>query len=196
MAWTEERVALLRKLWLEKRSAAEIAAELGGTTRNAVIGKAYREGLSQKKSDIAAKNSAPQSGKPAKQAKPKVFTKPVQSELKNSQTETFEDTTDLDNFPEPARVKVEDPASIIESARRSEAASPRLSLMELTENTCKWPIGDPAQDEFWFCGHPSEPGKPYCEPHNKIAAQPFTTKSHKKPPAAQGSNANKITQQK
>lgn len=196
MAWTEERVALLRKLWLEKRSAAEIAAELGGTTRNAVIGKAYREGLSQKKSDITAKNPASQSGKPTKQAKPKVSTKTVQSKLKNDKTETFEDTPNLDNFPEQTPVKVEDPASIIESARRSEKASPRLSLMELTENTCKWPIGDPAQDEFWFCGHPSELGKPYCEPHNKIAAQPFTAKSHKKPSATQESNANQTPQQK
>jgi hypothetical protein len=56
----------------------------------------------------------------------------------------------------------------------------KLSLLELTEKTCKWPIGDPATSEFWFCGHPSEQGKPYCEAHVSIAFQPVTTRKEKK----------------
>ena len=55
-----------------------------------------------------------------------------------------------------------------------------LNLLELTEKTCKWPIGDPATSEFWFCGHPSEQGKPYCETHISIAFQPITTRREKK----------------
>ena len=60
-----------------------------------------------------------------------------------------------------------------------EKKAKKLSLLELTEKTCKWPIGDPATSEFWFCGHPSEQGKPYCEIHVSIAFQPVTTKEKK-----------------
>ena len=56
----------------------------------------------------------------------------------------------------------------------------KLNLLELTEKTCKWPIGDHATSEFWFCGHPSEQGKPYCETHISIAFQPIATRREKK----------------
>jgi GcrA cell cycle regulator len=46
MSWTDERVELLKKLWSEGLSASQIAGELGGITRNAVIGKVHRLGLS------------------------------------------------------------------------------------------------------------------------------------------------------
>ncbi|MGB0719822.1 MAG: GcrA family cell cycle regulator [Bdellovibrionales bacterium] len=52
MSWTDERVALLTKLWGEGKTAAEIAKELGGVTRNAVIGKAHRLKLSNRVSPI------------------------------------------------------------------------------------------------------------------------------------------------
>ncbi len=52
MSWTDERVSLLKKLWGEGRTAAEIAKELGGVTRNAVIGKAHRLKLSNRVSPI------------------------------------------------------------------------------------------------------------------------------------------------
>jgi GcrA cell cycle regulator len=48
--------------------------------------------------------------------------------------------------------------------------------MELTERTCKWPIGDPATEEFWFCGLPSQAGKPYCEAHVGVAFQPMSAR--------------------
>ena len=56
----------------------------------------------------------------------------------------------------------------------------KLNLMELTERTCKWPIGDPATENFWFCGHPSEQGKPYCSTHVSIAFQPISLKRERK----------------
>src|SRR3569832_30117 len=46
MGWTDERVELLKKLWQEGLSASQIAKQLGGVTRNAVIGKVHRLGLS------------------------------------------------------------------------------------------------------------------------------------------------------
>ncbi len=56
----------------------------------------------------------------------------------------------------------------------------RLTLMELTERTCKWPVGDPATDNFWFCGLPTQAGKPYCEAHVGVAFQPMSSRRDRK----------------
>jgi GcrA cell cycle regulator len=45
----------------------------------------------------------------------------------------------------------------------------RLSLLQLNEHTCKWPIGDPLTPDFYFCGQHSEEGKPYCDFHSRRA---------------------------
>ena len=68
----------------------------------------------------------------------------------------------------------------LENMIEIEKKAKKLNLLELTERTCKWPIGDPSTSEFWFCGHPSEQGKPYCETHISIAFQPITTRRDKK----------------
>ena len=62
------------------------------------------------------------------------------------------------------------------SVREVEKRAKKLTLMELTERTCKWPIGDPATEDFWFCGLPSVPGKPYCEAHVGVAFQPMSAR--------------------
>ena len=55
-----------------------------------------------------------------------------------------------------------------------EKKAKKISLLELTERTCKWPVGDPAKEDFWFCGLPSQAGKPYCEAHVGVAFQPMS----------------------
>ncbi len=62
------------------------------------------------------------------------------------------------------------------SVREIEKRARRLTLMELTERTCKWPIGDPATEDFWFCGLAAQPGKPYCEAHVGVAFQPMSSR--------------------
>ena len=57
-----------------------------------------------------------------------------------------------------------------------EKTAKKLSLMELTEKTCKWPVGDPATDNFWFCGLSVQQGKPYCEAHVGVAFQPMSSR--------------------
>ena len=69
-------------------------------------------------------------------------------------------------------VKVGKGTSPAEAARKAK----RLSLMQLTERTCKWPVGDPATDDFWFCGLPTVAGKPYCETHVAVAFQPMSAR--------------------
>ena len=76
--------------------------------------------------------------------------------------------------PQPSANEISPEA--LASVREVEKKSRKLSLMELTERTCKWPIGDPATEKFWFCGLPSQPGKPYCEAHVSVAFQPMSSR--------------------
>jgi GcrA cell cycle regulator len=76
--------------------------------------------------------------------------------------------------PQPAANEISPEA--LASVREVEKRARRLTLMELTERTCKWPVGDPATDDFWFCGLPTLPGKPYCEAHVGVAFQPMSAR--------------------
>ncbi|MFN3292938.1 MAG: GcrA family cell cycle regulator, partial [Gemmobacter sp.] len=76
--------------------------------------------------------------------------------------------------PQPALNEISPEA--LASVREVEKRARKLTLMELTERTCKWPIGDPATDDFWFCGLPSQPGKPYCDAHVGVAFQPMSAR--------------------
>ncbi|MDI4667129.1 GcrA family cell cycle regulator, partial [Xanthobacter autotrophicus] len=48
----------------------------------------------------------------------------------------------------------------------------RCTIMNLTESTCRWPIGEPGKENFHFCGARSNPGTPYCTTHARMAYQP------------------------
>ena len=76
--------------------------------------------------------------------------------------------------PQPSANEISPEA--LASVREVEKRARKRSLMELTERTCKWPIGDPATEKFWFCGLPSQPGKPYCEAHVSVAFQPMSSR--------------------
>ena len=76
--------------------------------------------------------------------------------------------------PQPSANEISPEA--LASVREVEKHAKKLSLMELTERTCKWPIGDPATEDFWFCGLPSQPGKPYCDAHVGVAFQPMSAR--------------------
>lgn len=76
--------------------------------------------------------------------------------------------------PQPSANEISPEA--LANVREVEKTAKKLSLMELTERTCKWPIGDPATDDFWFCGLPSQQGKPYCEAHVSVAFQPMQSR--------------------
>ena len=205
MAWTEERVKKLTLLWKSGNSASKIAVELGeGVSRNAVIGKIHRLGLSERGSGLGPKgtkkSSKVQSDKILTADKSPIDLK-LDSNLEQSATRkgkkrgrkpsikkliNNEKTSDNiskinDNFlSESGELENEIDQITLANMIKIEKKAKKLSLLELTEKTCKWPIGDPATSEFWFCGHPSEQGKPYCETHISIAFQPITTRRDKK----------------
>ncbi|MES0879965.1 GcrA family cell cycle regulator [Roseibium sp. SCP14] len=171
MSWTNERVELLKKLWGEGLSASQIAGELGGVTRNAVIGKVHRLGLSgrAKSSTASAKPRRPRTAAPAGNSAPKRTT---------PQPQTHGATAlKADIAPAPviqAKPQVEPIAELVVPI------SQRASILTLTERTCKWPIGDPATDDFYFCGRQSDAGVPYCAHHCKIAYQPVADRRARK----------------
>ncbi|HBQ36437.1 MAG TPA: GcrA cell cycle regulator [Rhodobacteraceae bacterium] len=183
MAWTDDRVATLTKMWGEGQSASQIAKELGGVTRNAVIGKVHRLGLS---------NRATGGAKTGAKAKPAA--KPATARAKPAAKAAATPASIAPKTPLPPRKAIipagqplppqpsanEISPEALATVREVEKGAKKISLMELTERTCKWPIGDPATEEFWFCGLTSEPGKPYCEAHVGVAFQPMSSRRDRK----------------
>ena len=196
MAWSDERVAVLKKMWLEGNSASEIAKELGNITRNAVIGKVHRLGLSNRDTNVSkAGVTGEKSIKGLKRGRPPKINKEPKKRgrpQKITQPKDLNDTTLERGKPISAsgpttrsndsRLEVVSDLSeeTLKDLLKVEMKSKKISLMDLTERTCKWPIGDPATDKFWFCGHEAEPGKPYCKTHISIAFQPITQRRGRK----------------
>jgi GcrA cell cycle regulator len=201
MSWTDERVETLKRMWAEGQSASQIAKELGGVTRNAVIGKVHRLGLSNRAGEGAAaaaedaeqpslaRNEA-QSPKPAEPAAVKPAAAPRPAAERPDPQAAPAPASGATVTPLPIRKAIipagqplppqpsanEISPEVLASVREVEKHAKKLTLMELTERTCKWPIGDPATDDFWFCGLPSVAGKPYCEAHVGVAFQPMSAR--------------------
>lgn len=188
MSWTDERVETLKKMWAEGQSASVIAKELGGVTRNAVIGKVHRLGLSNRAAAAPAKPSAEEKpeAKPASRAKAPAKKPEPQPEPEEAATAQAPATPARKVIvpagqplpPQPSANEISPEA--LATVREVEKGAKKLSLMELTERTCKWPIGDPATEEFWFCGLPAQQGKPYCEAHVGVAFQPMSSRRDRK----------------
>lgn len=192
MSWTDERVETLKRMWAEGQSASQIAKELGGVTRNAVIGKVHRLGLSNRvaggkedEDDTPVATAKPEPRPEPAAARPEPAARPAAAERPAPAPAPASNVTALPIRkaivpagqplpPQPSANEISPEA--LASVREVEKRARRLTLMELTERTCKWPIGDPATDDFWFCGLPSLPGKPYCEAHVGVAFQPMSAR--------------------
>jgi GcrA cell cycle regulator len=187
MSWSDERVEMLKKMWAEGQSASQIAKELGGVTRNAVIGKVHRLGLSNRNGSGGGGDSAAKSKpapKPAAKAKP--APKPAaKAERKADAPKEAAPAAPVSRVkqiipagqplpPQPSANEI-DPEALAKVSEIEKKAK-KLTLMELTERTCKWPVGDPATPNFWFCGLPVQSGKPYCEAHVGVAFQPMSSR--------------------
>ncbi|MEM7289598.1 MAG: GcrA family cell cycle regulator [Pseudomonadota bacterium] len=161
MSWTDERVATLTKLWADGLSASQIAAELGGVTRNAVIGKVHRLGLSGRAKPASSSAKRPKRARNSYNAKPRNAGRSAVA-LRGGAAAA-------------PRTFIEDLVAPV---------SKKLDLVDLTESTCKWPHGDPATDEFHFCGNKVKEGSPYCEYHCRLAYQVTTDRRRDKQRAA------------
>ena len=177
--------------------APPAAKELGGVTRNAVIGKVHRLGLSNR---VGGKDEdegeAPAAVAPAAAVRPEPRPEPAAPRAETPRpaperpAAAAPSAAPTNVTPLPIRKAIvpagqplppqpsanEISPEALASVREVEKRARKLTLMELTERTCKWPIGDPATDDFWFCGLPSLPGKPYCEAHVGVAFQPMSAR--------------------
>lgn len=177
-SWTDERVSLLQKLWSEGLSASQIATQLGGVSRNAVIGKIHRLGLSGR---------AKTAGQPRPRKQRPATTKPAPRVASGGTGGSGGGTggggaTVTTNARSTRVVGNTALKLVVETEVATEKApvgqadvvpfGERKTLMELNEHTCRWPMGDPGSSDFAFCGRESTPGQPYCATHARVAYQP------------------------
>jgi GcrA cell cycle regulator len=157
MSWTDDRIERLKKLWSDGLSASQIAAELGGVTRNAVIGKVHRLQLSGrvKTSSASIQRNRKATVRPVARAAAPRTVIATRGNLAMVQT-----------------VEVEEVVAYRPMEEIVVPISRRISIMELREGTCRWPLGDPLTPEFVFCGGDCDVGKPYCSAHAQVAFQP------------------------
>jgi GcrA cell cycle regulator len=166
MNWTDERVEQLKKLWAEGLSASQIAAQLGGVSRNAVIGKVHRLKLSGRGKTTSTQtrskkvNTSASSGHRSGGSSGHMTSRIVNRSVGATALQT-EYSTDL--MPHTVMKTVTDVVVPI---------SRRLELVQLSERTCKWPVGDPLQPDFNFCGNDVGESGPYCTYHSRLAYQP------------------------
>ena len=208
MSWTEERIERLKKMWHDGATASQIADELGGVSRNAVIGKAHRLGLEQRPSPVKAGEE-----KEAKKAAPApVATAPSaaaksEAQIARPDAAAAEPASAAAHPAKPHRPATEmqyrsiGPGGFIRQgpgdqqppippapprrlvpAKPSPEVADKTSLLDLNDRICKWPIGHPGEPDFHFCGNPSNPGFPYCVDHCGVAYQAQLPRRDRRPP--------------
>ncbi len=160
MSWTDERVELLKKFWADGLSASQIAAKLGEVTRNAVIGKVHRLGLAGRATTSRIRS-----------ARPRTNVALFPSRSPQVQYRAFGNTA-LKVSPEPQERKSAAVIPLRALPDLEPAPAGNVTLIDLKESMCHWPIGDPMEEGFHFCGRRKSSGIPYCEHHAAIAYNP------------------------
>ena len=204
MSWTDERIEQLRSMWEKGLTASQIADELGGVSRNAVIGKAHRLGLKSRPSPVKATEKAP---KPAKVATP-AMPKPAPAATPRPTAPVAPRPAPVASRPEPKPVVEASgvgqsigPGGVIRQGpgdqqapippappRRLVPAKPspeiadKTSLLDLNDRICRWPMGHPGEPDFHFCGQAVNPGFPYCVEHCGRAYQAQLPRGTRRPP--------------
>ena len=146
MAWTEEMVEGLKQMWKQGLTTNEIAKNLG-VSKNSIVGKVHRLNLTARPSPIKKKEDVVQKVTPVETP---VVEEPVEEVTPQKET----------------KASVEVKKINIEKIPASDAC---LKLTELDNHTCRWPIGDPREDNFCFCGKKVRVGQTYCEEHSALA---------------------------
>ena len=206
MSWTEERIDRLKKMWADGATASQIADELGGVSRNAVIGKAHRLGLEQRPSPVkpgeekevkkaapaaAAARSAPKAdapkSAPAAAAPAAGQQQPAAPAQRLSPQELQYRSIGPGGFirqgpgEQQAPIPPAPPRRLV-PAKPSPEVADKTSLLELNDRICKWPMGHPGEPDFHFCGEQANPGYPYCVAHCGVAYQAQLPRRDRRPP--------------
>jgi GcrA cell cycle regulator len=196
MSWTEERIERLKAMWTEGATASQIADELGGVSRNAVIGKAHRLGLEARPSPVkpgeekerpAPAATAAPAAKPAPAERPAprpaaaapaspAPAQPAARSPQRPQGDLQYRSIGPGGFvrqgpgDQQAPIPPAPPRRLV-PAKPSPEVADKTSLLDLNDRICKWPMGHPGEPDFHFCGQSSNPGFPYCVEHCGVAYQ-------------------------
>ena len=207
MSWTEERIERLKKMWHDGSTASQIADELGGVSRNAVIGKAHRLGLEQRPSPVKP-GEEKEAKKPASAAAPAAAApKAAPKAEASTEPETLAPAPPHSNFrqrqltPQELQYRSIGPGGFIRQgpgeqqapippapprrlvpAKPSPEVADKTGLLDLNDRICKWPMGHPGEPDFHFCGEQSNPGFPYCVQHCGVAYQAQLPRRDRRPP--------------
>jgi GcrA cell cycle regulator len=207
MSWTEERIDQLKRLWGQGMTASQIADELGGVSRNAVIGKAHRLGLEARPSPVKggdapggsvapAPSSAPAPEKaaaPAPRPTPAPAATPAPAPVAPAAAAPPPPPQPIIRSIGPggfqrqapgeqsAPIAPAPPRRLVPAKPSAEVAD-KTSLLDLNDKVCKWPLGHPGEPDFHFCGEPINPGFPYCLDHCSVAYQAQLPRRDRRPP--------------
>ncbi len=207
MSWTDERIDRLKTMWENGLTASQIADELGGVSRNAVIGKAHRLGLKSRPSPVKANDAD------AKAAAPKPKAKPVEkaatprpapaAPVERAATTSSAPLNITPPRPQPDMPKIVSigpggfmrqgpgdqqapippaPPRRLVPAKPSPEIADKTSLLDLSDRVCRWPMGHPGEPDFHFCGEAVNPGFPYCVEHCGRAYQAQLPRGVRRPP--------------
>ncbi len=187
MSWTDERIETLRNLWEKGLTASQIAEKLGNVSRNAVIGKAHRLGLKARPSPVKGdSDGTPRetAKKAAAPAAPRPKAEPVAKEAAAAAPEPR--AVPEAKAPAPAAPKQQMPvrAAMPVAPVKPRAPGEKVTLLDLSDKICKWPIGHPGEPDFQFCGRPVNPGFPYCTAHCAEAYQAQLPRDRSRPSRA------------
>lgn len=207
MSWTDERIEKLTKMWEGGATASQIAEELGGVSRNAVIGKAHRLGLKARPSPVKPNEAekpapatkapkaepAPRAAPPPRAAAPAPAPRPAAAPVAAAPA-----TAEPSNTPrivsvgpggflrqgpgdQQAPIPPAPPRRLV-PAKPSPEVADKTSLLDLNDRICRWPMGHPGEPDFHFCGEKVNPGFPYCVEHCGRAYQAQLPRGHRRPP--------------
>jgi GcrA cell cycle regulator len=206
MSWTDERIDRLKTMWSGGATASQIADELGGVSRNAVIGKAHRLGLDARPSPVkAGEEKEKKAPAPSPKAAPRAESS-AKSAPASVPDEPEGDTTRPPRSPQrpqpdgiqyrsigpggfvrqgpgdtQAPIPPAPPRRLVPAKPSAEVAD-KTGLLELNDRICKWPLGHPGEPDFHFCGNPANPGFPYCVQHCGVAYQAQLPRRDRRPP--------------
>jgi GcrA cell cycle regulator len=212
MSWTDERIEKLTKMWEGGATASQIADELGGVSRNAVIGKAHRLGLKARPSPVKANEKAeapapaarPAPKAPAPEAPRAAAPRPA-APVSAPRPAAPAAAAPAGDTPPPVsshpRIVSVGPGGFLRQGpgdqqapippappRRLVPAKPspeiadKTSLLDLNDRICRWPMGHPGEADFHFCGDKVNPGFPYCVDHCGRAYQAQLPRGARRPP--------------
>jgi GcrA cell cycle regulator len=203
MSWTDERIERLKKMWHDGATASQIADELGGVSRNAVIGKAHRLGLEQRPSPVKP-GEEKEAKKAASVAPPVAATKP-EPKAEAPEAQSAAPATPAHRgrqlTPQELQYRSIGPGGFVRQgpgdqqapippapprrlvpAKPSPEVADKTGLLDLNDRICKWPIGHPGEPDFHFCGQQANPGFPYCVEHCGVAYQAQLPRRDRRPP--------------